>query len=170
MDRKIIFRYHPNIYENGTLKQGKNICQCCGVAVDTWYSSMYSASTVYCLCLECIASGQAAKVFKGSFVEYAEFNKVNNKNRIDELIKRTPGYPSYYGEHWLAHCDDFCAFIGNVNLLEFSKINLFSDVLKNHTEEEVFNISKLVGEREDVNANLFQCLTCQKHYLYVDSH
>ncbi|EGM59721.1 hypothetical protein SFJ1713_4195 [Shigella flexneri SFJ17B] len=78
----------------------------------------------------CIADGSAAEKFAGSFQDDAsiegvefeydeedEFAGIKNTypdEMLKELVERTPGYHGWQQEFWLAHCGDFCAFIGYV--------------------------------------------------------
>ncbi len=84
---------------------------------------MYSTEDVECLCPQCIANGEAAKKFHGEFVQAAEDFKVNDENKREELYCRTPGYMSWQGEYWLACCDDYSAYIGEVGTKELEQMD-----------------------------------------------
>ena len=70
------------------------------------------------LCPECIANGEAARKYDGSFQDdFSLDDGVNDPEKLDELIHRTPGYSGWQQEYWRAHCGDYCAFLGYVCLL-----------------------------------------------------
>ena len=62
--------------------------------------------------------------------EYEAFLHILNscsglvREKIDELFKRTPGYVSWQGEKWLACCDDYCEYLGDVGYDELKGMNL----------------------------------------------
>ena len=67
---------------------------------------------IECLCPECIASGEAARKYHGSFQDDCSVDGgVEDPARLEELIYRTPGYHGWQQEYWRAHCGDYCAFL-----------------------------------------------------------
>ena len=94
---KIVFKYHPNIYEDDILINKKGVCECCGKEVEHYIEQMYSAEEVECICLECVSNGKAAEKFDGSFVQDAE--AVSDPEKQKELFCRTPGYLGWQGEN-----------------------------------------------------------------------
>jgi len=168
------FKYSPNCYENGDVfekaESGEpSICQCCGNPTD-YFRGMYAVEDVDCICPDCFASGAAAKKFDGESIQYAEPIE-NGADKIDELFHRTPGFTSWQGEMWLAHCNDFCAFLGEVDKKELEKMGIAEEVFADYAERDEFKI-------EDVRAYLgngsmagylFRCLHCGKYRLYVDA-
>ncbi len=90
---------------------------------------------VYC-------DSSAAEKFAGSFQDDAsiegvefeydeedEFAGIKNTypdEMLKELVERTPGYHGWQQELSLAHCGDFCAFIGYVgwNDIKIASMNL----------------------------------------------
>lgn len=167
---EIHFKYSPNVKEIGILKEEDGICQCCGQAVTEYYSKMYTVEKVNCLCLFCIASGAAAAKFEGDFIQEGEFDKVSDFEKHKALFERTPGYISWQGEYWLACCDDFCAFLGDVGTAELEAMGI---------ADEVFSSEEARGDYAEMRAYLvksgslagylFQCLHCEKHHLWVDA-
>ncbi len=166
-----IFKYHPNIYKSNAIVRRVNRCQCCGMRVDAYVDTMYCEDDPYCICLDCVANGEAADMFDGSFIDRAE--PVSDKTKTCELFYRTPGFPTFQGEHWLACCDDYCAFIGEVSSEDLTEMGI---------EDELFaGYAKRVGIEDDP-ANrphltkqgspcgyLFQCLHCGKYHLWWDA-
>ena len=173
------FKYHPNPLETGAFQYGDQaICDCCGKETTVYYSSpFYSAADIQFLCPWCIKDGSAAEKFDGiyqdkeSIEDIGESGAIPVNEAVDELTRRTPGHSAWQQERWLAHCKDFCAFIGYVGWTELeSKINEFADLAG---DCEISGLNP--GELEDRLRNngscqgyLFQCLDCKKYRLYAD--
>ena len=82
------------------------------------------------LCPECIASGEAARKYDGSFQDDCSVDDgVENPAQLDELIHRTPGYSGWQQEYWRAHCGDYCAYLGHVGARELRALGVLEDVL-----------------------------------------
>lgn len=112
------FRYHPNPLETGAFEQSEEgvICDCCGKVTHIYYEApFYAVDDIDYLCPACIASGKAAEKFDGSFQDdYSVDDGVEDAEKLDELVHRTPGYCGWQQEYWRAHCVDFCAYLGRV--------------------------------------------------------
>jgi len=169
------FKYQPNCYNNGVFEKAKAgvpaICQCCGKVTEYFYSTMYCRENVHCLCPDCISSGTAAEKFNGSFIQDAEEieDRVSN---TDELFSCTPGFTSWQGENWLAHCNDYCAFIGNVGIKELEEMGITQEVLSDYVEMGEYDIDDVRSYLEkagSMTGYLFQCLRCRKYRLWVDA-
>lgn len=164
------FKYHPNLYNSNIVTFKNGICQCCGKEVKAYIDSMYSEEDIDCICLHCVADGSAAKKFDGTFIQYAE--QVNNPVAIEELEKRTPGYESWQGEHWLACCDDYCEFIGDVGTKELNNMGIAEEVFDEY--EKKYNYGDIEWIMQNLTAfgpvagYLFKCRKCGKYHLYVD--
>ncbi len=167
MSEKIKFKYHPNIYNLDILEEDDGVCQCCGKEVDLYYPTMYAVEDIECLCLECIANGEAAEKFDGQFISDAD--EVDDEAKIDELFKRTPGYVSWQGESWRACCDDFCAFLGDTNSVELQKFGVLESVLAEYEEYSGMEISEEdIEEGSHLQTYLFQCLHCKGYKINTD--
>lgn len=163
------FKYSPNLDEIGVLNTNASVCDCCGETVEKSVGSMYCREEIECVCLTCIANGKAAEKFDGDFIQDAEIDQVTDQEKIDELFKRTPGYISWQGENWLAHCQDFCAYLGEVGTKELEEMGIADQVISEY---------EALGEYEDIRpyltksgsmcGYLFQCLHCGKYRLWVD--
>ncbi|WP_110877456.1 PF03691 family colicin E2 tolerance protein CbrC [Franconibacter helveticus] len=184
-----LFKYHPHPLETGAFETGKTVkCDCCQQATPLYYSGpFYSVENINAFCPWCIASGAAAQKFNGVFqddaslegVDYA-FNEKGEAQgttgaitleQVAELVERTPGYRGWQQEHWLAHCDDFCAFVGYVGwkeikdrLSEFA--NLESDCADSGLQTE--DLEKVLFNNGSCQGYLFQCLHCAKYRLHID--
>lgn len=163
------FKYNPNAYElEGTLYKGDGqVCQCCGKPAQYFTPWMYYAEDKDCICVNCIADGTAAHKFDGDFIDWAEH--VDDPTKKDELMHRTPGYDSWQGEHWLACCDDYCAFIGQVGCEELDKLKISDSVIEECADAVGFSIDrKDIQKKGSLVGYLFQCLHCGHYRLWVD--
>ncbi|MBE1555656.1 CbrC family protein [Sporosarcina limicola] len=169
-DDQIHFKYSPNIREIDVLEEGESICECCGNTVILYYPTMYCVEDINCLCLSCIASGAAAAKFDGDFMQDVEMDKVSNPEKHKELLERTPGYVSWQGEYWLACCDDFCAYLGDIGTAELEEMGIADEVLAEYEERgEYTDIREHLVKLGSLAGYLFQCLHCQKYHLWVDA-
>jgi len=83
------------------------------------------------------------------------------------VLYRTPGYVSWQGNNWVAHCSDYCAFIGYVG---------WSDMVERGIDDQFDNLTGF--SQEELSASLmnnghhqgylFQCLECGRYVLYSD--
>ncbi len=82
------------------------------------------------LCPECISSGEAARKYDGCFQDDCSLdNGVDDPEKLDELIHRTPGYSGWQQEYWRAHCGDYCAYLGHVGARELRALGVLEEVL-----------------------------------------
>lgn len=170
MNGKIAFKYHPTVYKNDIVTKGEKICECCYNLVTEYYTTMYCAESIECICLECILNGKAAEKFDGQFIQDAEINKVSDQEKIEELFKRTPGYTSWQGEYWLACCNDFCAFIGDVGTKELEEMGIADEVFVEYDAlGEYENVREYLEKAGSMAGYLFKCLHCNKYHLWVDA-
>lgn len=164
------FKYHPNLYTNEIVTFANGKCQCCEKKVNAYIETMYCKECVDCICLYCIADGSAAKKFDGFFIQDAE--EINNPEAIEELYSRTPGYLSWQGEYWLACCNDYCEFIGDVGTKELNEMGISDEVFdeyeKKYDEEDIKWLKDNLTARGEVAGYLFRCKKCGKYHLHVD--
>ena len=168
------FRYHPNPVETGAFKESADgvVCDCCGKTTHIFYykGPFFSEKDMDYLCPSCIASGEAARKFDGEFQdEYSLDDGVDDPEKLDELIHRTPGYSGWQQEYWRAHCGDYCAFLGYVGAKELRALGVLEDVLDDPMwdEEQKEMILQSVNGGH-LQCYLFQCLHCGKHLLWMD--
>jgi uncharacterized protein CbrC (UPF0167 family) len=169
------FKYHPNCSELEIFTKAEpgrpTVCQCCGKETEYYYDGMYSVEDVNCLCPECIASGAAAEKFDGDFIQDVE-EGVDDQAKTDELTKRTPGYTSWQGEYWLTHCNDYCAFIGEVGTKELADRGIADEVFADYAAMDEFSVDDVkeyLQKEGSMAGYLFRCLHCGKYRLWVDA-
>lgn len=169
------FRYHPDPIKTGAFKEGEEQkCDCCGKPTKIVYNSPFytACDDIDCICPECISSGAAALKFDGEFQDADSVGDVSDPSKLDELIHRTPGYIGWQQEYWLAHCDDFCAFIGYVGWDDIVEMGLEAQIEKNYNKEINFfdfnDVKENMINNGSMQGYLFQCLHCKEYFLYVD--
>lgn len=176
------FRYHPDPLGTGMFKNDMTVtCECCGKETDVYYvGPFYSVEDVGRFCPECIVSGKAAEKFNGEFQDPLSIFDAENEDvelefeafdpeRTDELICRTPGYCGWQQECWLAHCDDYCAFLGYYTWSALEKLGIDKEIEETYREDICrldFDEAKEYIEQNE--GYLFKCLHCGKHFIYFD--
>ena len=130
----------------------------------------FSVEDIAYLCPECIANGEAARKYDGSFQDdFSVDDGVDDPEKLDELIHRTPGYSGWQQEYWRAHCGDYCAYLGHVGARELRALGVLEEVL----DDPMWDDEQKEMIRESVNGGhlqcyLFQCLHCGKHLVWMD--
>lgn len=168
------FKYHPDPVGTGVFIQGEErTCECCNKKTDIWYDGpFFSVEDVECLCPACIASGEAASKFDGDFQDAASTDDVSDEAKLDELIHRTPGYVGWQQEYWLAHCDDYCAFIKYVGWDDLVEMGIDGMIEQNYNEElngfDLEDVKENMVIGGSMQGYLFMCLHCGEFLLYVD--
>ena len=94
---------------------------------------------------------------------------VDDPEKLDELIHRTPGYSGWQQEYWRAHCGDYCAYLGPVGARELRALGVLEDVM----DDPMWDDEQREMIQESVNGGhlqcyLFQCLHCGKHLVWMD--
>ena len=167
------FRYQPNCYENGVFRKARDgeesACRRCGEHAQYYCDRMYAEEDPGRVCPECVASGAAARKFGGVFVKDAQ-GISGGSDRRDELFRRAPGYRSFEGEAWLAHCDDYCAFIGHVGVKELARMGIADEVFGDYekTEGAWEGVREYLAKDGSPAGYLFRCLHCGKYRLQAD--
>ena len=175
MDR-VTFSYHPNIYDLDPSVFYENseglLCQVCGQKPSHYLERMYTVEKISCLCPSCVASGAAARKFKGDFIQEAEWEKVSDSERVKHFFETTPGYVSWQGEMWLACCDDFCNFIDYVGMEKLQKMPEKKTILADYAKRQEYSrdtVEEYLSRSGDMTGYLFQCRHCKNYHLYVDA-
>jgi len=171
------FRYHPDPFKTGVFKDDISVvCECCEQPTDVYYcGSVYCVADVNYLCPHCIASGAAAVKFDADFIQDADPlppGAADAKSKTEELFKRTPGYFSWQGEHWLVCCNDYCEFLGDVGTKELEDLGIAEGVFAEYTlrgEFAVEDVQSYLVAGGDMAGYLFRCTRCGKYKIYVDA-
>ena len=167
------FRYHPDPLDTGAFEQSEEsvVCDCCGKNIHIYYTDpFYTVEDIEYLCPECIASGEAARKYNGSFQDVCSLDDgVDDPEKLDELLHRTPGYSGWQQEYWRVHCGDYCAYLGNVGASELRALDVLEEVL----DDPMWDDEQKEMIQESVNGGhlqcyLFQCLHCGKHLVWMD--
>lgn len=168
------FKYHPEPTLTGAFETDNVVtCDCCNKLTDVYYTyPFFAVHNIDALCPWCIADGNAAKKFDGSFQDDINVDEVDDKQKLFELIKRTPGYNGWQQEYWLAHCNDYCAFKGYVGWQEIEPIlDEFADIENDLAKAGGITLTELPNYLRDngsCQGYLFQCICCNKYRLYYD--
>jgi len=167
------FKYNPDALKHGIIKKESITCPVCQQDREYVYDGpFFSVEDVNDICPWCIHDGRAAKKYDGTFIDGASAEDMEDDEKINELTKRTPSYTGWQQEHWLSHCDDFCAFKGYVG---WKEIKPFKDELEDDLEQIMDDFDYEEDELKEnlVNGSgmqgyLFECLHCGQHRLHVD--
>lgn len=167
------FKYQPNALKLGLIEKKNFTCSVCEIEREYAHvGGMYTAAKVTLMCPWCVADGSAAKKYDGVFIDATGCEKVTDPRKITELVTTTPKYLGWQEEAWLAHCDDYCAFMQYVGWKEIQhlKDDLMNDIEKIKSD---WNFSQLEFEQSLVNGSgtqgyLFKCLHCDHYRLHVD--
>ena len=169
------FKYHPDPLDTGAFEEvdPPQVCECCGKATSVRYTvPFYAVADVKCLCPMCIANGTAAEKFDGEFQDESSTDPVNDEEKRDELLHRTPGYCGWQQEYWRAHCDDYCAYLGGVGYQELVQMGIVDEVLDDPvwTEgwDDPMDILQHAFNGGSLQGYLFRCLHCGKYLLWLD--
>lgn len=168
------FKYHPDPTVTGAFETDTVVtCDCCKQPTDVYYTNpFFAVDDIEALCPWCIADGKAAEKFEGSFQDDISVDAVNDKDKLMELIERTPGYNGWQQEYWLAHCNDYCAFKGYVGWQEIEPLlDQFADIESDLASAGGLRLTELPNYLKDngsCQGYLFQCICCNKYRLYYD--
>ena len=166
------FRYYPDPVGMGAFEEGEaKTCPCCGKKSTVYYSTMpYCIENVENLCPLCISNGEAARKYDATFVQDAEWKGEPDKEKDEELFRRTPGYISWQDEYWLSCCDDYCAYLGTVGTRELKAMDIADEVFEEYEARNEFeDVREYLVKDGSLCGYLFRCLHCGKYHLWVDA-
>ena len=166
------FRYYPDPVGTGAFEEGEEkTCPCCGKKSTVYYSILpYCIENVENLCPLCISNGEAARKYDATFIQDAEWNGEPDKEKDEELFRRTPGYISWQGEYWLSCCDDYCAYLGTVGTRELKAMDIADEVFEEYEARNEFeDVREYLVKDGSLCGYLFRCLHCGKYHLWVDA-
>lgn len=119
------FKYHPQPLKTGAISKSEKECVCCGQKRGYIYTGSVYGEIDFeeQLCPWCIHSGLAAEKYDLCFTNYHSLIKAGlSEEIIENVSKRTPGYICWQSEHWLSHCNDACAFLGDAEKILLSNL------------------------------------------------
>ncbi|MFF4474434.1 CbrC family protein [Streptomyces sp. NPDC001599] len=169
------FRYHPDPVASGSIHASAESCVCCGRSTGWIYTAtFYSAHEVGGrFCPWCIADGSAADRFAGEFTDSYGLDGVSG-DVLHEVTRRTPGFHAWQDPHWLVHCYDASAFVGEVGYSELAEHpealeQLRTDLRMDGCHDESRLESLLTHLGGGMTAMLFRCTVCGDHLAYADA-
>lgn len=126
------------------------------------------------LCPWCIADGSAAERFDAEYVDVLEVPDGVPAEVIEQVTRRTPGFPGWQQPHWMFHCRDGAAFLGAVGRRELEAYPDALEVLRHEhdaygwPEAEVQEYLAALDKEGQPTAYLFECRHCGTHLAYSD--
>lgn len=176
------FRFSPNAYDLGLFVADDGVCAACEQPRTLRYTaSFYAVDRPGYLCPWCVADGTAARVFGGEFCDSETIEgfaadpgaaRSTDATEVREVATRTPSYPSWQQEVWLAHCGRPCAFLGFVGAQDLPRYLGEPDFAADVDGGAGFpgeTVRRYLSPGGDLAGYLFQCLTCHRHRLHVDA-
>ncbi|SNX88584.1 hypothetical protein SAMN06272735_9048 [Streptomyces sp. TLI_55] len=169
------FRYHPDPLASGSIRAAAETCACCKRNRGWIYTAtFYTAQDVSGrFCPWCIADGSAAERFAGEFTDSYGLDRVS-ESVLHEVTHRTPGFHAWQDPHWLVHCQDAAAFVGEVGYTELAAHpealeQLRADMRLDgwHDENQLEHFLTRLGD--GATAMLFRCTVCGVHLAYADA-
>ncbi|KAB2975749.1 CbrC family protein [Streptomyces sp. SS1-1] len=154
-----LFRYHPDPLTTGAVRAATETCVCCERDRGWIYAGpFYSVQDVGgSFCPWCIADGSAAERFAGEFSDSYGLEGVGEAV-LHEVTRRTPGFRAWQDPHWLVHCGDAAAFVGEAG---YARLAEHPEVLD--------QLQPLAGMGQGATAMLFRRTRCGTHLAYVDA-
>jgi uncharacterized protein len=170
------FRYHPDPVGTGAVVVRPVHCIVCGRVRSHTY-----VGPIYCVrsdvgekvCPWCIASGAAAEALQAMFIDARVLqNQGIPEPVISEVSLRTPGFHSWQGQTWLAHCGNAAAFCGDATKSDV--VNMSSEQLAPLLQacrldmDEWMDISAEYTPSGDPSIYRFQCVHCTVRLFALD--
>ena len=169
------FRYHPDPVASGSVRESAETCACCNrstgwIYTATFYTAQNGGGK---FCPWCIADGSAAERFEGEFTDAYGLDGVSEET-LAQVTRRTPGFHAWQDPHWLVHCSDAAAFIGEVGYTELAAHPEALDQLRLdlrmggwHDASQLKTFLTHLGQ--GASAMLFRCTICGTHLAYADA-
>lgn len=166
------FRYHPNPFATEMCYQLDEAfcCDCCGKKSKVRYVGAFYSACEYQpdICPQCIQSGAAVKKYDACFTVEHECPDIGDEAKLEELAHCTPGYNCIQQERWLAHCDDYCAYLGEITYHDLTDA-LREELIISWDEDCGYSpkqVCDCLGFHFE--GHLFQCLHCGIHLLLAE--
>lgn len=143
------------------------VCKCCGNNTHFYAFSIYSTEDIDVICYDCVVSGNACKKFNGTFNEVSKL--IDNKEAMNEIIKKPPTIPAYQEIGWPTCCNDMCIYLGVCSKEDLENEQIWNDIEETYDEDDAKYIP--LEELKEMNPSyllLFKCPVCNKHRIVVD--
>lgn len=171
------FRHHPDPVATGNVAPSTATCRVCQQARGYVYlrDAIHAGRGDYSeqICPWCIADGSAASALNVAFACCLDINGSVPDVALEELSLRTPGYVSFQGEAWLAHCNDVCRFLGDATLEQVAQASAASIAAwcaANDADEAVWrDLASDYAPGADIGFYTFECLHCGLIQFHIDS-
>lgn len=164
------FRFHPDpVTDLMFEKNADQICDCCGSFSALMYHGPFHTDLDEPdnICPVCIANGKGAEKYGYEYQDREMSDPVDDPDIVDELSLRTPGAFMWINACWRAHCNDYCAYIGAVDVEDLKDPEILKAVQEDLKEGETLEEAAEELCTSDILVwHLFQCLHCQKYFLY----
>ncbi|MET8674991.1 CbrC family protein [Streptomyces albidoflavus] len=170
------FRHHPDPVATGSVRASTRACACCGQARGWIYTAtFYSAQEIDGpFCTWCIADGSAADRFTGEFADSYGLDGIS-RAVLHEVTRRTPGFSAWQDPHWLVHCRDAAAFLGEADYPELARHPEALAGLRStprldgrHDENQPERFLTHLGQGS-ATALLSRCTVCATELAYADA-
>lgn len=171
------FRYHPDPVATGNVAPSTTTCRVCQQARGYVYlhDAIHAGRVDYSeqICPWCIADGRAASALHVAFACRLDIDESVPEAALEELSLRTPGYASFQGETWLAHCSDVCRFLGDATLEQVTQASAASIAawcaINDADEADWWDLASDYTPGADIGFYMFECLHCGLVQFHVDS-
>ncbi|MFI5685453.1 CbrC family protein [Streptomyces sp. NPDC051636] len=93
---------------------------------------------------------------------------------LEQVSRRTPGFHPWQDPHWLVHCNDAAAFIGEVGYTELAARPEALDQLRLGLQPGGWHDASRLEDFlthlwQGASAMLSRCTTCGTHLAYADA-
>lgn len=171
------FRYHPDPVATGNVGPSTTACRVCQQARGYVYlhDAIHEGRGDYSeqICPWCIADGRAASTLDVAFACSLDIDESVPKSALEELSLRTPGYVSFQGEKWLAHCNDACRFLGDATMEQVSQASAATIAawcaVNDADETRWLELVSDYAPGGDIGFYTFECLHCGLIQFHVDA-
>ena len=169
------FKYFHDPLGHGVIEKSEKVCLSCqrktGYVV---ICSVYPDSDNEFrgnICPWCVSDGVANTRLGVSF---NQFDVIENipiyPKSIDELLNRTPGFPTWNYDNWLGHCNDLMMFMGDASVGELKQDKFYEKLYNppNGLKSVLNEIVKNYKPGGSPTFLKFQCIHCSEIRYYVD--
>ncbi len=111
-----------------------------------------------------VADGSAAERFEDEFIDAYGLDGIGEET-LQQVTRRTPGFHAWQDPHWLVHCNDAAAFIGEAGYTELAARPEALDQLRLDLQmsgwNDAFQLEDFLTHLgQGASAMLFRCTVC----------